>query len=131
MNNEKTGTLKGRIVLVVEDTDSNYELIKVLLLSQGAEVDRAISGEEAITKFKGAVNYDLIVMDIKLGGMDGYQTTRIIRETDKELPIVANTAYVIDGEREKAIEAGCNAYIAKPVDINVLIEQFISLILNK
>jgi FOG: CheY-like receiver len=64
---------------------------------------------------------DIIIMDIKLPGIDGYETTRLIREKNKEIPIVANTAYAMEADREKAIEAGCNDYISKPTDRKLLI----------
>ena len=61
-------------------------------------------------------------MDIKLPGIDGYEATRRIREINRDIPIIANTAYAMEGDREKSIEAGCNDYIAKPTDRKQLIE---------
>lgn len=116
MKTDTTEILKGKQILVVEDTDSNYNLIKYTLLPTGAEIDRAMNGEQALQMFSGAKVYDLIIMDVRLPGMDGYVVTRKIREKDKNIPIVANTAYAVIGEEEKALRNGCNAYLPKPTD---------------
>ena len=115
----------------MEDTDSNFKLMRVILLSAGAGVDRAINGKQAIQMIFSEMVYDLIIMDIKLpGNDDGYDVTRKIREKDKNIPIVANTAYAIIGEKEKAIEAGCNAYIVKPTIRPLLLNTITELIQN-
>lgn len=116
MKAETTEILKGKQILVVEDTDSNFNLIRYTLSPTGAEIDRAINGEQALQMFSCAKVYDLIIMDVRLPGLDGYEVTRSIREMDRNIPIVANTAYAVNGEKEKALKNGCNAYLAKPTD---------------
>ena len=123
-------TLKGRNILVVEDTDSNFELIRVLLSSIGATIHRAHHGEQALQKLSDNSTYDLIIMDIQLPGMDGYEVTRKIRETDIKIPIIANTAFAMTGENEKAIESGCDAFIPRPSDRHLLVDTVIRLILK-
>ena len=129
-NPENINTLKGKNILVVEDTESNFQLIRVTLLPTGAVVDRAEFGEEALQKISEESQYDLIIMDIKLPGMNGYEVTRKIREVNNKVPIIANTAFAMIGEEEKALKAGCNAYISKPTDRNLLLDTINSLILN-
>jgi CheY-like chemotaxis protein/anti-sigma regulatory factor (Ser/Thr protein kinase) len=113
---EFQGSWRGKKVLVVEDTDSNFKLIDQILNPTGISIERASNGEAAMQKYFGDGSFDLIIMDIKLPGMDGYQTTRNIREKDKNVPIISYTAYAMEGDREKSIRAGCNEYFPKPAD---------------
>ena len=114
-------TWSGRNILVVEDDTSNFMLIYEILKSYGANILHAENGLEALNMLSSDKKPDIIIMDIKLPGIDGYETTRLIREKNKEIPIVANTAYAMEADREKAIEAGCNDYISKPTDRKLLI----------
>jgi len=120
---EFQGSWKGKEVLVVEDTESNYQLIEQVLTQTGISIERASDGAAALDKyFEEGSSFDLIIMDIKLPGLDGYETIRKIRERDKTVPIISYTAYARDGDREKSMEAGCNAYFAKPTSsISLLI----------
>ena len=100
--------------MVVEDTDSNYLLLEKLLTPTGIAIERAADGKVALHKYFEKGSFDFIIMDIKLPGMDGYETTMKIREKDKQVPIISYTAYAMEGDRDKSIEAGCNAYFSKP-----------------
>jgi CheY-like chemotaxis protein len=111
----------GRNILVVEDDTSNFMLMYEILKSYGANILHAENGLEALKMLSSDKKPDIIIMDIKLPGIDGYETTRLIREKNKEIPIVANTAYAMEADREKSIEAGCNDYISKPTDKKLLI----------
>jgi CheY-like chemotaxis protein len=82
---------------------------------------RAGNGSEALKILSEDQQPDLIIMDIKLPGMDGYETTRRIRKINRKIPIIANTAYAMEGDRQKSIEAGCNEYISKPTDRKLLL----------
>jgi signal transduction histidine kinase/ligand-binding sensor domain-containing protein/CheY-like chemotaxis protein len=106
----------GKNILVVEDDMSGFMLIFEILKSSGADILRAENGLEAINMLSSEKKPDIIIMDIKLPGIDGYEATRRIREKNKVIPIIANTAYAMAGDREKSIEAGCNDYISKPTD---------------
>jgi len=117
---------EGKTILVIEDEISNFMLIREILRSSGAIILREENGVEAVKKLSDDPKPDLIIMDIKLPGIDGYEATRRIREIDKEIPIVAHTAYAMEGDREKSIDAGCNEYISKPTDKKLFIQ-----ILNK
>lgn len=109
-----TKTPEKKTILIAEDIDSNFKLLKYFLSGPGFEIIRAVNGREAVDKFQTNNNIDLILMDIKMPVMDGYAAIRLIREKDKEIPIIAQTAYADD--KEKAMESGCTAFISKPFD---------------
>ncbi|HKA28457.1 MAG TPA: response regulator, partial [Candidatus Binatia bacterium] len=112
------GNLAGRTVLIVDDDVRNIFAMTSLLERHGMRVVSAETGPEAITTLHTAGKVDLILMDIMLPEMDGYETMRAIRAEAgfRQLPIVALTAKAMKGDREKCIEAGASDYIAKPVD---------------
>lgn len=99
-------------ILVVEDNDSNYFLVETMLQDQNLE--RARNGKEAVEMAKKH-KYAIIFMDVRMPVMDGLEATRNIRKFDDKTPIVALTANSFDSDREAALEAGCTAYLAKPV----------------
>jgi CheY-like chemotaxis protein/two-component sensor histidine kinase len=103
-----------KVILVAEDVESNYKLIKYFLSGSNAEVLHAYNGKEAVEKCLSTSNIDLILMDIKMPVMDGYTAVKLIREKNAAIPIIAQTAYADD--REKAIECGCSGFISKPFD---------------
>ena len=101
------------MLLIAEDTDSNYLLLS-LMLKKEYEVIRADNGEEAV-RLCEQVNPDVVLMDIQMPVMDGLKATRLIRESGNRVPIIAVTAYAYDRDRQKALDAGCNEYLAKPL----------------
>jgi CheY-like chemotaxis protein len=101
-------------ILVAEDVDSNFKLIKYFLGSTGFEIIRALNGKEAVDICLSDRRIDLILMDIKMPVMDGYTAVKIIRENGINIPIIAQTAYAED--KEKAFEIGCSDFISKPFD---------------
>jgi two-component system, cell cycle response regulator DivK len=114
---------KGTI-LYVEDNPDNRSLIRRVLNAEGYSVVEAVNAKQAIEKLdEGSV--DLILMDINMPDMDGYTLTAKIRSIEKfsKIPIVAVTANVMRGDREKSLEAGCDGYIQKPIDIDTLSQQ--------
>ncbi len=108
-------------VLIVEDDKISMELIKEMIFHNVREFIWAKSGVEAIEMCRNHPDIDLVLMDIKMPVMDGYKATRQIRLFNKEVLIVAQSAYALIGDREKAIEAGCNDYVTKPIDREVLL----------
>jgi CheY-like chemotaxis protein len=106
-----------RRILLVEDNPMNRRVAEFLLKAQGYVVYEARDGQEALEMAKVHAP-DLILMDLQLPGLDGFATTRIIKQdaTIKNIPIVALTAYAMSGDAERAIEAGCDGYITKPID---------------
>jgi PAS domain S-box-containing protein len=103
-----------RVILVAEDIESNFKLIKYFLSGANTEVLHANNGREAVERCLSGENIDLILMDIKMPVMDGYTAVKLIREKNIEIPIIAQTAYADD--REKAFECGCSGFISKPFD---------------
>jgi signal transduction histidine kinase/CheY-like chemotaxis protein len=108
-------------VLVVEDDFANQQVILGMLEETNLQAEVANNGIEAVNKVTSG-SYDLIFMDIQMPNMNGYDATRIIREKGYTLPIIALTAYAMKGDEEKCLDAGCDAYLPKPVDAGKLFE---------
>ena len=110
-------------ILIVEDEPKNLKLLRDLLQATGYETIEATDGEEGVELAK-AMKPDLILMDIMMPKMDGLEATRIIKADDKtkHIPIVALTSYAMKGDKERTLEAGCDGYLAKPVDIRELLK---------
>jgi len=124
---EYSGLLEGRKLLVVEDEDSNYFLLERILKRTGAGIVWAKNGIEAI-KLAAEGNFDLILMDIRMPVMDGYEATAEIRKFNNTIPIIAQTAYALKGEKEKSASAGCDGYISKPIDPKEFLETILRVI---
>lgn len=104
-------------ILVAEDNDSNYLLVRATL--KAFDLTRAKTGKEAV-ELASAYHYDFILMDMKMPEMNGIEATREIRKFDQSTPIFAVTANAFDSDKEAALEAGCNAFITKPIHSNKL-----------
>jgi len=118
-------TEKGTI-LYVEDNQDNRSLMRRVLGAEGYSVVEANNASQAVEKLENeGDNIDLILMDINMPDMDGYTLTAKIKAIHKfsNIPIVAVTANVMRGDREKSLEAGCDGYIQKPIDIDTLGQQ--------
>lgn len=102
-------------ILIVEDEEFSDQLLTVVLKKITKTVYHAKSGLQSVEIFKKHPEIDLIMMDIKMREMDGYEATKMIRELNREVVIIAETAYALVGDREKALDAGCDDYIAKPI----------------
>ena len=114
--------LKERKVLIVEDDEASYEFLKILLENEGVNTILALNGEESIKRCKEDSNIDLVLMDINMMVMNGLTATKEIKKFRPDLPIIAQTAYAIAGDREKTIKAGCDDYITKPIKKEILME---------
>ena len=106
------------LILVAEDNASNYLLIEILL-KHTYRLIHAQNGREAVAFFQSH-HPQLILMDIKMPHMDGLEATRLIRSYSKEVPIVALTAFAFESDKDRAIEAGCDDFLTKPVSQNAL-----------
>ena len=107
----------NRVMLITEDEEVNFFYLKTLLKKTKARILRARNGQEAvdiITEYKGAI--DLVLMDINMPVMDGYEALRIIKSKHPDLPIIAQTAYTLNNDRHKCLAAGFNGYIPKPIN---------------
>ena len=112
-----------KTVLIAEDTDSNYLLLNIVLRKKYNLV-RAYNGQQAIDLYQSE-KPDIILMDIKMPIMDGLEATMEIRKTDSKVPIIALTANAFDSDKQKALEAGCNNYMAKPIVAAELLQLMI------
>jgi len=123
--------MKGRI-LVVDDNPANLKLACDVLESDGFEAIRAVDAEQALGMISRSPP-DLILMDIALPGMDGLTLARKLKGGDETrgIPIVALTAFAMKGDCQKALEAGCDGYITKPIDTRRLSTQVEELLVRK
>ncbi|MFC2104444.1 response regulator, partial [Bacteroidota bacterium] len=117
-----------KTILIAEDEKSNYIYFKMLLSKTQANILHAENGNEAIKLFQEE-NIDLVLMDIKMPKMDGLEATQIIRKENKDIPIIALTAYAMENDERMSFDAGCDAYISKPVNeskLLTLVNEFFS-----
>ncbi|MEA3497018.1 MAG: response regulator [Bacteroidota bacterium] len=110
-------------ILIVEDLEVNHMLIDRILQRTSANLIWAMDGEEAVELCQQHNDIDLVLMDIRLPKMNGYEATKRIRKFRNDLPIIAQTAYVMENNKHKVIDAGCNDLITKPIDKNILLDK--------
>jgi two-component system cell cycle response regulator DivK len=120
------GTREGsaKKVLVVEDDQDNREMVIKVLKHNGYQAIEAVNGQEAVTKAR-AEKPDLILLDLYIPKMDGYEVTRRLKSDQglNHIPIIALTAHAMKGDREEALAAGFDGYIAKPINVRELPQQ--------
>lgn len=114
------------LILVAEDMDCNYELVKAIL-EERYSVLRANDGIDVVTKYESS-KPDLILMDVRMSGLDGLSAAGIIRELNPTVPIIATTAFAFETDREMALAAGCNGYMSKPLEaekLKTMVERYL------
>lgn len=126
MRPARSDILKGRFILLAEDSYDNQLLIKKFLTLAGAEVDTAVNGREAIQKATER-DYDVILMDVQMPELDGIAATRKLRSNGYRRPIVALTAHALREERDKTLEAGCDDHLTKPIQRHELVRRVAAL----
>ena len=118
-----SASIEGLSVLLVEDNELNMEIAKFIIENEGANVTCATNGKEAVNIYKKSPEFfDIILMDIMMPEMDGYEATKVIRSFDQQIPIVAMTANAFTEDKIKAKKAGMNAHLSKPLDKDRLIQ---------
>ncbi|HPE85929.1 MAG: ATP-binding protein [Bacteroidales bacterium] len=105
----------GKKILIVEDEQNNYRYLYEILKPYHLQICHAENGTEAVDFIKNNPDTDLVLMDIKIPVLNGYEATRRIKELRPEVPVIAQTAYALAGDEEKARDAGCTAYLSKPI----------------
>lgn len=129
--------LKGCHILMVEDNELNREIAVEILTASGAVLDTASDGQEAVEKFRSSAKdpYDVILMDIRMPNMDGYQATEMIRKQEgsyaAQIPIIAMTAEAFSNEMRRAYDCGMNAYISKPIVVEDLMQTLLGVMKNE
>jgi len=113
---------KDKLILIVDDDHASLLLLEIIIAKTGAKMIVADCGKRALEIFLNTKGIDLILMDIKMEGMNGLEVTRLIRKIDSSIPIIAQTACVIAGDKENCLRAGCNDYISKPIITEELLQ---------
>jgi len=116
-------TQKPALILFAEDEYYNYLVVYKMLKYLNVEVIHVENGAEAVRVFKENPDIRLVLMDIKMSGMNGLDATREIKKIRPEVPVIAVTAYALSGDREDILAAGCNDYLAKPIKMEELHEM--------
>lgn len=116
--------LQGKIILIVDDEEMNWLLYKYTLEETNAQLMWARTGNDAIDIMKSEKSVDLILMDMKMPVLDGFNTTQLIRKINKKVPIIAQTAYAMPKEIKKCFDAGCSDHISKPINFAELYRLF-------
>ncbi len=114
----------GGTILVAEDDDANFQYINAVLTREtGGKVLRASNGKEAVELYKTHPDIVVILMDIKMPVMNGIEATRLIKLINKDIPVIAITAYAMVGDESRIIDAGCDAYLSKPINRKILVDK--------
>jgi CheY-like chemotaxis protein len=116
-------------ILLVEDNEMNRDMLSRRLERRGYEVIVAVDGEEGVARAKADAP-DVVLMDLSLPGIDGWEATRRLKVADetRSIPVLALTAHAMAGDREKALEVGCDDFDTKPVDLPRLIDKIEALL---
>jgi hypothetical protein len=116
----KEGQKKSLKILIVEDDETSYSFLIEILQEISSEITHSLNGIEAVDACRNNPDLDLVLMDIRMAEMNGLEATQQIRQFNKDVIIIAQTAYGFSNDAEKALEAGCNDYISKPINIDML-----------
>jgi CheY-like chemotaxis protein len=114
---------KDKVILIVEDDEINFKFLEAILQDSEAHILQARNGFQAVELCRSISKIDLILMDIKMPEMDGFEATRQIRLFNKKIPVIAQTAYILEIDQDKCFEAGCNEIVTKPIDIKEFLEK--------
>lgn len=114
--------LSGKTVLIVEDNENSNSYFKAALHKFGVTTLSAGNGKEAVRMFGENKQIDLVLMDLNMPEMDGFEATKKIKLMRPEVPVIAQSAYILSGEEKRSIDAGCDEFLAKPIRLNSLID---------
>lgn len=119
----ETNINKHHLILVAEDDDISYSFLKLFLRKYNFELLRTKNGKDTVEEVRRNRNIDLVLMDIKLPDLNGEEATQQIRQFNTWLPVIAQTAYALPGDRERILNAGCSDYITKPLNGKELLKK--------
>ena len=114
--------LSGKTVLVVEDNETSRVYFEAALKKTNADALWAKNGREAVDFFENDTPIDLVLMDLNMPEMDGFEATKLIKGIKPDVPIIVQSAYILSGEEQKSYEAGCDEFLSKPIRLNNLLE---------
>lgn len=116
---------KNKTILIIDDDQNNIFALKLALKSRGFQAIGSLSAEEGLAQLRDHGGIGVVLMDMMMPEIDGYEATKLIRQSwnASELPIIAVTAQAMTGDREKCLSAGANGYISKPIDIELLVQM--------
>ena len=113
----------GKVILIVEDTETSNRFYNAALSRTNAKLLWALDGEEALEKLKDNKDIDVVLLDLNLPGISGFDVLKNIRKTDDELSVIVQTAYVLSGEEAACYELGANDFITKPIMLDQLLSS--------
>lgn len=116
-------TWDGKNILIAEDIVSNYNFLRLLLKKSKVNILWVENGIDAVTTALNNDSIDLVLLDINLPLLNGYEVVKQIKKQRPNLPVIAQTAYALGGDREKSLSAGCDDYVSKPISISVLLKK--------
>lgn len=109
-------------ILVVEDVETNLMFIKAAIDKTGITILWARDGMEAIEKVQADKSINVVLMDLRMPNLDGFRATEVIKSIRKDLPVIAQTTFTDEMDKERVFDAGCDAYLAKPIRLEILLE---------
>ena len=112
----------GKVILIAEDVETSNKFFKAALRGTNAKLLWAKDGKEAFNIVQSSPQIDVILMDLNMPGMNGFEATKIIKELRKEIPIIIQTAYILSGEETMSYNAGADAFLSKPIKFTTLLE---------
>lgn len=112
----------NKVALIVEDDPSSLMLLKAILAKTGIKIYVVDNGESAVDFIQKGKSVDVVLMDVKLKGISGLEATKQIKKLNSSIPVIAQTACAVAGDMERCLNAGCNAYIPKPISSRLLLE---------
>ncbi len=113
----------GKVILIVEDTETSNRFYNAALSRTNASLLWALDGEEALVKLKDSDNIDVVLLDLNLPGISGFDVLKKLRKTNKDLAVIVQTAYVLSGEEAACYELGANDFITKPIMLDQLLSS--------
>lgn len=119
--NQKELNWSSKIILIAEDVESNFLFLEEVIRKTGAKVLWAKNGQDAIDTFNNN-KVDLVLMDIQMPKMNGFEATKIIKKINPNIPVISQTAYAMSEDRTKSLHAGCDDYISKPISSQKLLD---------
>ncbi len=123
MNNINDFDFSGKVILIVEDTETSNRFYNAALSRTKAKLLWALDGEEALVKLKDNSDIDVVLLDLNLPGISGFDVLKNIRKTDSEIAVIVQTAYVLSGEEAACYELGANDFITKPIMLDQLLNS--------